>query len=114
MSPFGERLKRWFLPEPQSVPDPVRKLHATPINECGVRSRVRVAGEVRRLGKNPDNGWYEAELADKSGGTVRLIWMGRDSIDCLHVGVVMCASGRLARQDGELALYNPEFSVLPD
>ena len=110
---LGGRLTRWFLPDPQTVRDPFLGMDATPIASAEPRSRVTVAGRAHGLRTNPDTGWFEAELTD-STGTVRLIWMGRDHLECLHEGALLSASGRLAPEGGELVLFNPEFSVLPD
>lgn len=109
---LGERLRRWLLAEPEQSPrrDAVR---CTRIADCKTRSHVEVGGTVTQLGVNLDTGWFEAELEDPTG-KVRLIWMGRRELACLHEGSTVTARGRLARLGEELVLYNPEFSVLPD
>ncbi len=111
-SKLGERFRRWLLAEPERSPrrDATR---CTRIADCAPRSRVEVGGTVTHLGVNTGTGWFEAHLTDTTGD-VRLVWMGRRTIDCLHEGATVTARGRLARIDGELVLYNPEFSVLPD
>ncbi|RRD47398.1 hypothetical protein [Tessaracoccus sp. OH4464_COT-324] len=105
------RLKRWLLASPERTPrrDAVA---CTRIGECALRQRVEVGGTITATGVNLTTGWFEAELSDPSG-CVRLIWMGRKSMDCLYPGATVTARGRLARLGEDLALYNPEFSVLP-
>lgn len=106
------RLKRWFLASPERTP---RRdaIECTRIGQCTPRERVEVGGTITSTGINLDTGWFEAELSDPSG-SVRLIWMGRDSMDCLHPGSTVTARGRLAQLGKDLALYNPEFSVFPE
>lgn len=109
---IGDRLKRWLLSEPERTPRR-DELACTRIADCQPRERVEVGGTITQHGVNLKRGWYEAELSDPTG-SVLLIWMGRQKVQCLHDGAVVTARGRLAKIGDELALYNPEFSVLPD
>lgn len=106
------RLKRWFVPEIPDEPRAARPRVGTPIAECRPRDRVEVQGTVTALGVNTTTGWYEADLRDDTG-SLRLVWMGRRRLECLHEGTEVIARGRLTRRGEALVLYNPEFSVLP-
>lgn len=108
---LGTRLKRWFLAEPERTPRR-DELECTRIADCRPRERVEIGGTITQHGVNLEFGWYEAQLTDPTG-SVLLIWMGRQRVDCLHDGAVVTARGRLAKLDDQLVLYNPEFSVLP-
>jgi hypothetical protein len=110
---FGGRLKKWLLPDPQTVPDPFNGLGAVPIVEAQPRSRVTIAGRAHQLRTNPATGWFEANLEDATG-TVRLVWMGRATVDCLHEGALLTAKGRIATEGQDLVIFNPDFAVLPD
>lgn len=106
---LGDRLRRWFSAEGATV---ASEAGATPIRECALRKRVRIAGRISNPGTNPTTGWYEAQLVDATG-SVTLLWMARDSITVLKEGSVVVASGRLALRGGAPVIYNPAFSVWP-
>ena len=105
-------MKRWLLTPPERTPRR-DELPCTRIAQCQTRQRVEIGGTITPHGVNLDRVWYEAELTDPTG-SVLLIWMGRQNVQCLHDGAVVTARGRLAEVDDDLVLYNPEFSVLPD
>lgn len=55
---------------------------------------------------------FEAELFDGSG-VLLLRWLGRRSIRGISPGVALSVSGRIVEIDGRLAMFNPEYQLLP-
>jgi len=94
-----------------SVDDGVRK----PIGECRWRERVRVVGRVRALRVQPWEGGVatlEATLVDDTGG-ITVIFMGRQQIAGLRLGARVEVEGTVIESRGQLALMNPEYTLLP-
>ena len=97
---YAEEILAWA----QSVPGSVRIADAQP------RSRVRLAGVVRRITVRPleGNESLEAILFDGTG-EVTVMWMGRRAIRGLSLGTHLIVEGLLAEQRGERRLVNPTF-----
>jgi len=86
-----------------------------PIGQCRWRERVRVVGRVRALRVQPWEGGVatlEATLVDDSGG-ITAIFMGRQQIAGLRLGAWVGAEGTVIESRGQLALMNPEYTLLP-
>jgi RecG-like helicase len=80
------------------------------IQDASTRSRVRLAGVVRRITVRPleESESLEALLYDGTG-EVTVVWMGRRSIPGLGLGTRVVVEGMLAEQRGERRLVNPSF-----
>lgn len=113
---LGERLRRFLLSSDELEDTELREQAvnsgASQLAKCAVRSKVTLRGTVTSLTSDAKHGWLEAEVSDGSG-TVRVVWMGRDRIECILPGRTVQLTGRLAEDDGALVLYNPEFEVIP-
>jgi len=87
-----------------------------PIGACRWRERVRVVGRVRALRVQPWDGGVatlEATLVDDTGG-ITVIFIGRQRIAGLRLGAWVEAEGTVIESRGQLALMNPEYTLLPD
>lgn len=74
------------------------------------RSRVKLAGVVRRITVRPLEGHESLEALLYDGtGEVTLVWMGRRSIPGLNLGTRLIVEGVLAEQRGSLRIVNPSF-----
>ena len=97
---YAEEMEEWS----DAIPGTVR------IEDASSRSRVKLAGVVRRITVRPLEGSesLEAQLYDGTG-EVTVVWMGRRSIPGLGLGTRMVVEGMLAEQRGERRLVNPSF-----
>ena len=97
---YAEEIRAWA----ESVPGSVRIAEASP------RSRVKLAGVVRRITVRPLEGHesLEAILSDGTG-EVTVVWMGRRTIRGLSLGTRLVVEGLLAEQRGEDRMVNPSF-----
>ena len=97
---YAEEIRAWA----ESVPGSVRIAEASP------RSRVKLAGVVRRITVRPleGNESLEAILSDGTG-EVTVVWMGRRTIRGLSLGTRLVVEGLLAEQRGEKRMVNPSF-----
>jgi RecG-like helicase len=97
---YAEEILAWA----RNVPASVRIAEAQP------RSRVKIAGVVRRITVRPleGNESLEAILFDGSG-EVTVVWMGRRAIRGLSLGTRLIVEGLLAEQRSERRLVNPTF-----
>ena len=97
---YAEEILAWA----QNVPGSVRIAEAQP------RSRVKLAGVVRRITVRPleGNESLEAILFDGTG-EVTVMWMGRRAIRGLSLGTRLIVEGLLAEQRSERRLVNPTF-----
>ncbi|HJE52548.1 MAG TPA: OB-fold nucleic acid binding domain-containing protein [Tessaracoccus flavescens] len=113
---FSEKLRRFFLSSAELEQSDLRELAAetgaSQLADCAPRSRVTLRGTVTSLTSDPRHGWLEAEVSDGSG-TLRVIWMGRDRLECLLPGRSVLVTGRLAEDEGRPVMYNPDFEVVP-
>lgn len=114
--PLGERMRRFFLSheelEAEELRDQSHDAGAEPLAEAAPRSRVTVFGTITSVTSDAASGWLEAVVNDGTG-SVRLVWMGRSRIECLLPGRTIRVRGRLAKDHGELVIYNPDFEILP-
>ena len=97
---YAEEIREWA----DKVPGTVRIAGAEP------RSRVKLAGVVRRITVRPLEGHesLEAILFDGTG-EVTVTWMGRRAIRGLSLGTRLIVEGLLAEQRSERRLVNPTF-----
>ncbi|MCG6566453.1 OB-fold nucleic acid binding domain-containing protein [Tessaracoccus sp. ZS01] len=111
-----ERLRRWVTPiEELEATELIQRAEdsgAQQLARCEPRSRVTLRGEIVSITSDAENGWLQAEVNDGSG-TVRLIWMGRSRLECLMPGRHIRVAGRLADEDGNPVIYNPDFEIIP-
>jgi hypothetical protein len=97
---YAEEIEAWAA----RIPDTVR------IREAESRSRVKLAGVVRRITVRPLEGSesLEALLYDGTGEVV-VVWMGRRSIHGLNLGTRLVVEGLLAEQRAGRRIVNPSF-----
>ena len=97
---YAEEIQAWAA----NVPGSVRIAEAPP------RSRVKLAGVVRRITVRPLEGHesLEAILSDGTG-EVTVVWMGRRAIRGLSLGTRLVVDGLLAEQRSEKRMVNPSF-----
>ena len=87
-----------------------------PCGQLASRERACVYGTLRSVTLRPRGGVpaLEAELFDGSG-TVSLVWLGRRRIAGVDPGRRVKATGRVADDDGQRVIFNPEYELLaPD
>ena len=97
---YAEEIRTWA----ESVPGSVRIAEAQP------RSRVKLAGVVRRITVRPLEGHESLEAIVFDGtGEVTVMWMGRRAIRGLRLGTRVIVVGLLAEQRSERRLVNPTF-----
>jgi RecG-like helicase len=97
---LAQELQEWS----QSVPGTARIAQARP------RTRVKVAGVVRRITIRPVEG-FEALAAVLYDGTgeVTAVWLGRRSIHGLTLGSRLIVEGVLGKEHDQLKMVNPTF-----
>jgi RecG-like helicase len=80
------------------------------VRDAAARSRVKLAGVVRRITVRPleGNESLEALLYDGTG-EVTVVWMGRRTIPGLTLGTRLVVEGMLAEQRAERRVVNPSF-----
>jgi cytochrome c-type biogenesis protein CcmE len=83
------------------------------IRDAGTRSRVRLAGVVRRITVRPleGNESLEALLYDGTG-EVTVVWMGRRTIPGLNLGTRLVVEGLLAAHRSGRRMVNPSFEFV--
>ena len=97
---YADEIQTWSA----TVPGTVR------IRDATTRSRVKLAGVVRRITVRPLEGHESLEaLLDDGTGEVNVVWMGRRSIRGLNLGTRLVVEGVLAQQRSERRLVNPTF-----
>lgn len=97
---YAEEVEAWA----SSAPGTIRIRDAVP------RSRVKLAGVVRRITVRPLEGSESLEALLYDGtGEVTVVWMGRRSIQGLNLGTRLVVEGVLAEQRGERRIVNPRF-----
>lgn len=115
MPPLRERIRRFFLTseelEAEELRDQSVGCGAQTLASAEPRSHVVLRGTITSRTSDAANGWLEAEVSDGTG-TVRLVWMGREHIQCLIPGRHVRVEGRLAMEDGRPVIYNPDFELL--
>lgn len=112
---LGARLRRLFSTpeeiEAEELEERARDSGASRISDAVPRQRVKVRGTISALDEVDDAGWLQATLTDGSG-EVRLVWMGRRSLQCIAPGTRLVVTGRLAGDEDTRVIYNPEFEVV--
>ncbi|MFC4052119.1 OB-fold nucleic acid binding domain-containing protein [Actinomadura syzygii] len=85
---------------------------ATPITECGERTRHCVAGTLRTVTLRPRGGApaLEAELYDGTD-VISLVWLGRRKIAGIDPGRMLRAEGLVSVQDGRKVMFNPRYEL---
>jgi hypothetical protein len=85
---------------------------ATPVADCGDRSKVTVSGTLRTVTLRPRAGVpaLEAELFDGSGA-LSLVWLGRRQIPGIDPGRVLSATGRVSYNEGRPIMFNPRYEL---
>jgi len=97
---YAEEIQAWAA----RVPGAVR------IADAAVRTRVKLAGVVRRITVRPLEGHESLEAVVYDGsGEVTVVWMGRRSIHGLNLGTRLVVEGLLAEQRSERRVVNPSF-----
>jgi hypothetical protein len=85
-----------------------------PISETQPRERCRVAGVVRNIRINPQEGRsVEATITDGSGELV-IRWLGRSSLQGVRLGIGIVVEGTLGSSpEGRALILNPEYELIP-
>jgi hypothetical protein len=97
---LAQELQEWA----QTVPGAVRIAEAKP------RTRVKIAGVVRRITIRPVEGFEALEVVIYDGtGEVNAVWLGRRSIGGLVLGSRLILEGVIGREHDELRMVNPTF-----
>ena len=97
---YAEEIEAWA----SKTPDSVR------IRDAATRTRVKLAGVVRRITVIPLEGHEALEVLVYDGtGEITVVWMGRRSIHGLTLGTRLVVEGMMAEQRGERRLVNPSF-----
>jgi RecG-like helicase len=97
---YAEEIEAWA----SRIPDAVR------IRDAGSRSKVKLAGVVRRITVRPLEGHESLEALLYDGtGELTLVWMGRRSIRGLNLGTRLVVEGVVGQQRNETRMVNPEF-----
>jgi RecG-like helicase len=102
---LAEELQAWAA---KAVPDSVRMADAEP------RTKVRLAGVVRRITVRPVHGFdaLQVQLYDGTGDAT-ILWLGRRSITGLTLGSRLTVQGMLGVERGERRIVNPTYEFLP-
>ena len=102
---LADELQAWAA---KAVPDSVRVVAAQP------RTKVRLAGVVRRITVRPVHG-FDALLVQLYDGTgdVSVQWLGRRTIPGLTLGSRLMVEGMLGLERGERRIVNPVYEFLP-
>lgn len=101
---LGEEIRGWA----SSIPGVV------PIAEAPTRSRVKLAGVVRRITVRPIEGSESLEVLLFDGtGEVAVVWMGRRSIGGLSLGTRVVVEGVITEQRTRRKVVNPSFEFMP-
>jgi RecG-like helicase len=97
---LAEEIQEWAA----TVPGTVR------IRDAPTRSRVKVAGVVKRITVRPLAGFESLEALITDGtGEMSVLWMGRRSIPGLTLGTRIVVEGVVAEERGALKMVNPRF-----
>jgi RecG-like helicase len=85
----------------------------TRIADVQWRQAVCVSGRVRSIRVQPraDVPTLECVLDDGTGG-LSVVFLGRRHVAGIHLGTVLCVSGRVGAHHGRLAILNPDYEFL--
>jgi hypothetical protein len=100
---LAEELRQWA----EGIPGTVR------IADAPLRTRVKVAGMVRRITVRPVQG-FEALEVMLTDGTAELSarWLGRRSIPGLVLGSRLVLEGVLGQEQGVRKIVNPTYEFV--
>lgn len=92
--------------------DEVSDLGASAIENVVSGQVTTLTGTIRSLILRPEVTVpaLEAELFDGSGH-IALVWLGRRKIRGIHPGISISVTGRLVRINGQLTMFNPNYSI---
>lgn len=97
---YAEEIEGWA----SAIPGTVR------IRDVDPRTRIKLAGVVRRITVRPLEGHESLEALLWDGtGDVSVVWMGRRSIPGLNLGTRLVVEGLVADQRGKRRIVNPTF-----
>ena len=97
---LADELRAWA----ESIPGTVRIADALP------RSKVRLAGMVRRITVRPVEGFEALEIVLSDGtGVVSARWLGRRKIPGLALGSRLVIEGVLGQEQDARRIVNPTF-----
>ena len=100
---LAAELRTWAA----TVPGTVR------IDEAAPRSRVSLAGMVRRITVRPVEGFEALEVVLWDGtGDLAARWLGRRRIKGLALGSRLVVEGVAGRDQGQLRMVNPRFEFV--
>ena len=88
---------------------------AARIDSVVARDRVRVAGEVRRVGVTPRSGVPSLEVVISDGTADAVaVFTGRRAISGIENGRAMGLEGVPRDEHGRKVMVNPEYTLLAD
>jgi len=90
-----------------------RSRNAVPIGSLREREMVDVAGRVRSITVNHDNGGQELRcvLADNTG-SVTLVFQGRRAVPGIERGTRLLVHGTVTSQRREAVILNPQYEIV--
>jgi RecJ-like exonuclease len=109
---FGRILATSNRLEADELQDESARLACTPLDQLRRGSVARVTGRLRAVTYNPGSTvpTLEAELFDGSAA-IELVWLGQRRIAGLVPGQRVMVTGRVGVHDGNLAIYNPRYTL---
>jgi amino acid transporter len=86
----------------------------TPIGDVTFRERVTIEGRIRSIRVQPlaQAATLECVVVDDTGA-ISLVFLGRRSVAGVTIGKRIRASGLAADHHGRLAIWNPDYELLP-
>ncbi len=100
---LSEELRAWA----GSIPGTVRIAEASP------RTRVKIAGMVRRITVLPVEGFEALEVVLTDGtGELATRWLGRRTIPGLVLGSRLVVEGVLGKDTGGMRIINPTYEFV--
>jgi RecJ-like exonuclease len=92
--------------------DDAAKMSCCPLSELRRGSQARVTGRLRSVTYTPRETvpTLAAELFDGSAA-IELVWLGRRRIAGVEPGRRVLVEGRVGVHDGNLAIYNPRYTL---
>jgi RecJ-like exonuclease len=92
--------------------DDAAKMACCPLSDLHRSSQVRVTGRLRSVTYTPRETvpTLAAELFDGSAA-IELVWLGRRRIAGIEPGRRVLVEGRVGVHDGNLAIYNPRYTL---
>jgi amino acid transporter len=86
----------------------------TPIAALQWRRNARVAGRVKTLRVQPWSGvpTLECVMADNSGESITLVFLGRRAIPGIGSGTLLSVEATVGKHHGQLAMINPLYEIL--